>query len=242
MEETSGKVLHNMKPGDKGNLKSYGTAQLGVAGKKGKGVKVNDINNALCSGTGTDCGDDDTYDFKGEYSLGMWVKFDSSSKIAGYLYRKWEEDAGAYSYWDLDSQVFLGTVSYPHPDYLFGFDHGHRKKQPIGRAYIEAYMGYGGGSTGTGLRKNQWHHMVVVRKTKPNSLFKLYIDGVKRESGAGVITEADGGTQVTVFAAKNQNSKDPFRLGELKGVVDEFFAYDKALTDEEVLAIYEEQQ
>lgn len=228
MEEAAGSLI-NKKANSATNLIPNGTVSYRQEGKVGYGVKVNGVGNAFCSGSGTTCKDVKAYDFTGDYTLGMWVKQDQGSS---YLFRKWDQEKGNYSYFALDSNIFLAALAHPHPDYLFGYDHGIRAGQPTGRSYVEGYMDL----TVGGLRN--WHHLVVVRDTKAKTVH-LYVDGKKQDMHPGQIKQANGSVVTSVMRADNQVSADPFRLGELVGTIDEFFAYKKALTEAEVKTIYE---
>jgi hypothetical protein len=219
MEETSGKLINKKTSNAVANLNPMGQVTYAQTGKLGKGIKVNGTGNGFCSGSSS-CSDVNIYDFSGSYTMGMWVKFDS---YKGFLFRKWDEGAGNYSYW---------VLSHPHPDWLFGYGHGLRKNMPTGRSYVEGYMDLTKGSVGG------WHQFTVVRDIAAKTV-KLYVDGVLQDTHPGVLQEADGGTQTSEMRADNQNSADPFRLGELKGTIDEFFAYKRALTQEEVTTIYQ---
>ncbi len=229
MEEAAGSLINKKSSSTATNLIPSGTIGYRQQGKVGYGVKVNGIGNAFCSGTGTTCKDVKAYDFTGDYTIGMWVKQDQGSS---YLFRKWDQEKGNYSFFALDSNIFLAALAHPHPDYLFGYDHGLRANQPTGRSYVEGYMDLSVG----GLRN--WHHIVVVRDTKAKTVH-LYVDGQKQDTHPGQIKQANGSVVTSVMRADNQASTDPFRLGELVGTIDEFFAYKKALTETEVKAIYE---
>lgn len=229
MEETSGALKNKKTQNSVADLIPYGNIGYRQSGKVGHGIRVGGIGNAFCSGTGSTCRDVKTYDFAGDYTLGMWVKLDKGS---AYLFRKWEQEKGNYSYFVLDSNIFLAALAHPHPDYLFGYDHGIRSGQPTGRSYVEGYMDLSLGGV------HDWHHMVVVRDTKAKTVH-LYVDGVKQETHPGQIKEADGGIITSTMRPDNQKSADPFRLGELVGTIDEFFAYKKALTTNDIKAIYE---
>jgi len=230
MEETAGSLTNKKTSNAVANLIPNGNVQYRQTGKVGYGVKVNGIGNAFCSGSGTACKDVKAYDFTGDYTLGMWVKLDQGS---AYLFRKWDQEKGNYSYFALDSNIFLAALAHPHPDYLFGYDHGLRAGQPTGRSYVEGYM-----DLNVDNKLHDWHHITVVRDTKAKTVF-LYVDGKKQDTHPGQIKQANGGVVTSVMRADNQVSADPFRLGELVGTIDEFFAYKKALTETEVKAIYE---
>jgi hypothetical protein len=230
MEESSGALINKKTSNSVANLIPQGTVSYSQPGKLGKGIKVGGVGNAFCSGTGSNCSDVKLYDFTESYTMGMWVKHNG---YEGFLFRKWEEGAGNYSYWGLDSNIFIAAVSHPHPDWLYGYGHGLRKGQPTGRGYIEGYMELTQGAT------DGWHHMVVVRDTTAKTVH-LYVDGVKQDTHPGVIQQANGSKVTATMRADNQASSDPFRLGELNGVIDDFFAYDKALTEAEIKEIYQE--
>lgn len=230
MEEAAGSLTNKKTSNAVANLIPNGSVQYRQTGKVGYGVKVNGIGNAFCSGSGTACKDVKAYDFTGDYTLGMWVKLDQGS---AYLFRKWDQEKGNYSYFALDSNIFLAALAHPHPDYLFGYDHGLRAGQPTGRSYVEGYM-----DLNVNNKLHDWHHITVVRDTKAKTVH-LYVDGQKQDMHPGQIKQANGSVVTSVMRADNQVSADPFRLGELVGTIDEFFAYKKALTEAEVKAIYE---
>lgn len=230
MEESGGVLRNRKRSNSVADLIPQGNVLYSQPGKLGKGIRVAGVGNAFCSGFGSTCGDIKLYDFTSSYSMGMWVKYDD---YQGFLFRKWEEGAGNYSYWVLDSNIFIAAVSHPHPDWLYGYGHGLREGQPTGRGYIEGYMELSQGAI------DGWHHMVVVRDIDAKTVY-LYVDGVKQDTHPGVIQQANGSKVTVTMRDDNQVSEDPFRLGELNGVIDEFFAYDKVLSEDEVKAIYQE--
>lgn len=230
MEEASGNLINKKVSNSQANLIPQGNVSYRQTGKLGKAVRVNGVGNAFCSGSGSSCSDVKLYDFTGDYTLGMWVKQDLYNQ--SFLFRKWEEGAGNYSYWMLDSNIFIAALSHPHSDWLFGYGHGPRKNMPTGRSFVEGFMELSEGDI------DGWHHITVVRDTAAKTVY-LYVDGVKQDTHPGQLQEQDGGIIPSEMRADNQGSSDPFRLGELNGLIDDFFAYDRALSEEEIKAIYQ---
>jgi hypothetical protein len=229
MEEASGKLINKKVSNSAANLIPQGQISYRQTGRVGSAIKVNGAGNAFCSGSGSSCGDVKLYDFTQDYTMGMWVKFD---EYKGFLFRKWQEGEGNFSYWVLDSNIFIAGVSHIHPDWLVGYGHGPRKDMPTGRGYVEGYMDLSQGDI------DGWHHIVVARDTTAKTVH-LYVDGVLQDTHPGVIQEADGDQVTATMRSDNQSSSDPFRLGEMKGLIDDFFAYDKVLTEGEIKAIYQ---
>lgn len=210
------------------SLVAIGTAKGGEAGKVGKAVRVNGVNNSLCSnnGTGTTCADANIYDFTANFSYAMWVKFDSNSSN-NWLVRKWKNDNGSYVF-VFDNSKFYASLSQTWPDYLFGYDKA-RPYTPKGRSFKEGPM--------TGLQDGSWNHIVVTRSTQPAD-YNLYINGALVATTLGKSQQANGTMVDSQMSASNQNSADPLVLGEFNGLLDEVVVYKKALTASEVTTLY----
>jgi hypothetical protein len=229
MEDTSTPIQNTKPNGSQANLIQMGTVTYGQEGKVGKGIKVGGIANALCSGTGTTCADNDIYDFvsgNGSYTMGMWVKLNA---YGATLFRKWYDGYGNYSFWIGSDKLFLAALAHPHPDWLYGYDNGDRKYFPTGRSYTEADLGT--------FPLSKWAHVVVVRDAPAKSV-KVYVNGVAKSTKPGEIRQTNGGVVTSEMRADNQNSTDFFTLGQFDGYIDEFFAYKKALSATEVQNIY----
>ena len=225
-DETSG-LVSNKNTQTTIRFAPVGNPTYGVAGKSGKGVKVGSFANHFCSvnTAGTACGDNDALDFTGNYTMGAWVKPDSVGGL-NYFFRKWEQDKGAYQFF-LNKTSFILNLSHPWPDWR-SFK-GPDGLNDIGRSYRIA--------KGSGIKAGAWNFVVVARNTAtPN--YGLFVNGKRVNSENGVVVEADGGKVTSVMRNDNQNSQDPLRIGEFSGVMDEFFAYKRALSAEEILALY----
>ncbi|MFG3103966.1 LamG-like jellyroll fold domain-containing protein [Streptomyces sp. NPDC048182] len=82
----------------------------------------------------------------------------------------------------------------------------------------------------------RWYHLVGVRDATSNQI-KLYVDGKLAATAAGGPAYASTGP-LTVGRAQWDGNPGDF----WNGAVDEVHAYDKALTDQEVTALYEQER
>jgi hypothetical protein len=234
-EETSGEFKNKKASGAAGNLTAFGTVQYDQAGKVGRAVRVDGLNNSLCSngGSGTTCKDGTTYDFANNFTIAAWVKFDQlDTGIGNIVARKWEggsiENPSKGSYiFSFNGSKFYGSLSHTWPDWLFGYD-ADLPNVPKGRSFRTA---------DTSIAAGQWTHVAFVRDSSKPS-YDLYINGQLVTTQLGKSKQSNGSYSESVMTAANQNSADPFRLGEFKGLVDELYVYKKALTASEVTTLY----
>lgn len=77
---------------------------------------------------------------------------------------------------------------------------------------------------------NQWYHLVI---TRDNAVMKMYIDGLLIAEGSTNGNEPYYGTETNAMLGMRCNFTQP-----LRGAIDDFVIYDRVITDEEVLELY----
>jgi len=82
----------------------------------------------------------------------------------------------------------------------------------------------------TALSAGEWHHIVGVRS---GSTVKIFVDGIEKASiGTAPATHNNSNTPIRI------GSVDSGAAGHFDGVLDEFFVFDRALSDTEISALY----
>lgn len=233
MEETSGPIISQISSADSEHLipEPDGFVIYDLPGKVGRGLVVNGVGNGLCStDDDLECSRGEAFDFDGDFSLGMWVNMHDTT---GFLFRKWESGRGLYSFFMAGQTRLISAFSRQHPYYLFGelqqAQAGEFAAMPIGGGFFLSSVD---------VERNEWHHLVVVRDSASQTV-RVYQDGERVATRNGLVTTNDTQQTDTIFPIDLPDSQDPFKVGEFEGVIDEVFAYDRALTDQEVSAIYE---
>jgi Concanavalin A-like lectin/glucanases superfamily/Secretion system C-terminal sorting domain len=105
--------------------------------------------------------------------------------------------------------------------------------------FVQINLNFMNGNVGTtngALNYNTWYHITAVRN---GSVLKIYINGVLNVAGnAGTITP-DYTSEVATFGSMFFNGISPPRYNGLNGKVDELRIYNRALTDNEILSLYQ---
>ncbi len=88
-----------------------------------------------------------------------------------------------------------------------------------------------GGSTTTDLTNNQWNHIVITKSdnSTDDKTVRMYTGGSLRDNASGVTTRWD----------KIKIGKNRRQGGHWKGYIDEFKLYNRTLSTQEVLDLYE---
>jgi len=106
----------------------------------------------------------------------------------------------------------------------------------VARPMIYWNNGSAYGNSGPELNDDTWHHVVWVRDKTADKFF-IYIDGVK-----STLANTAGSDCTFVFEHKlGADRRTPGYPGEphFKGLMDEFSVYNRALTDSEILSLYD---
>jgi hypothetical protein len=85
---------------------------------------------------------------------------------------------------------------------------------------------------GPAVTTNVWHHVVAVLDA---SAMRLYFDGIEAASTTSVkLTTLDLGAMPNEWIGRSEFSSDPY----FDGMIDEFRVYDRALSADEVAALF----
>lgn len=135
---------------------------------------------------------------------------------------------------------FLGPYIHPGGIYDNGLNYGgYGMFFWAANGFLQIQFNFMNGSVGTtngALNYNTWYHITAVRNS---SLLKIYINGVLNVTGNVSTTTPNYTNVVPTFGGMFYNSYSPPRYNGLNGKIDEFRIYNRVLTDNEILSLYQ---
>lgn len=154
-----------------------------------------------------------------DFTISCWLKTSQQIKMM-----VWQE-SGAKGGGDNQSWLRIGDNT---TNRLMRFD-----TEDAGGGSI---LNYGNGA-GSGVADNAWHQVICVRE---GATTRLYVDGVKKG-------------ELVKSAVKNVSNDQDFKIGTQEGplgsyhtyftgAMDDFKVFDKALTDQDVTYLYEQEK
>ncbi|TRX15948.1 LamG domain-containing protein [Flavobacterium franklandianum] len=108
-----------------------------------------------------------------------------------------------------------------------------------GNGFLEVkfiFMNSSVGTTNGALNYNTWYHITTV---KAGNILKIYINGVLNITGNVGSTTPNYTNVVPTFGAMFFNGYSPPRYNGLNGNIDELRIYNRSLTDNEILSLYQ---
>lgn len=135
---------------------------------------------------------------------------------------------------------FLGPYIHPGGTYDNGLNYGgYGMFFWATNGFLQMQFSFMNGSVGTtngALNYNTWYHITAVRN---GSFLKIYINGVLNATNNVGSTIPNYTNVVPTSGAMFFNGYSPPRYNGLNGKIDEFRIYNRVLTDNEILALYQ---
>ncbi len=93
-------------------------------------------------------------------------------------------------------------------------------------------------STADSFNDGEWHHVVAVRTGADNGsvTIELYVDGVYYGADTGILKDTASNENPLEIGRRSDNEEDS---REFEGTIDEVRIYNRPVTDEEVLKLYD---
>lgn len=141
----------------------------------------------------------------------------------------------------IDYNVFV-SGPYIHPGGIYdnGINYGgYGMYFWNSNGFLQVQFNFMNGSVGTtngALNYNTWYHITALRN---GSLLKIYINGVLNATNNVSNTTPNYTNVVPTFGGMFFNGYSPPRYNGLNGKVDEFRIYNRVLTDNEILSLYQ---
>lgn len=135
---------------------------------------------------------------------------------------------------------FLGPYIHPGGIYDNGLNYGgYGMFFWAANGFLQMQFNFMNGSVGTtngALNYNTWYHITAVRN---GSFLKIYINGVLNVTDNVGTTTPNYTNVVPTFGGMFFNGFSPPRYNGLNGKIDELRIYNRVLTDNEILTLYQ---
>lgn len=135
---------------------------------------------------------------------------------------------------------FLGSYIHPGGIYDNGLNYGgYGTFFLASNGFLQIQFNFMNGNVGTtsgALNYNTWYHITTVRTS---NILKIYINGVLNVTGSVGTTTPNYTNVVPTFGSMFFNGFSPPRYNGLNGKFDELRIYNRALTDNEILSLYQ---
>ncbi len=161
-----------------------------------------------------DCGTDSSLDTgQGDFSISTWVKYTDNSNWYGIV-SKFEDTPGNYIGFRFRVRAYTDGLYFSVQDDVDAF-----------------YMS----SSGVAVNDGNWHHAVAVFNYDNQDDSKFYIDGVDRTG------------EITVGVSQTLTNDAHLLIGKgltryFSGTIDEVMIFNKALSENEITAVYNNQK